>query len=372
MTNNTAGRPVGLTRSTKGNHMTIPPKSDAFFLAMNERGEPIERIRITRGRDIQLTYYDSTGAPIGCVPPGGLNVSPQWFRCVAEGIDPRLVTWVSVYDYDGDHCFILSTVEGKPVWVRAVGEDDQVFIGYHIRAGDPLYQEDPEALSQVLALGQAGLAIRREEPTAPPGPPAPRREWELPRQDEMRAAQRKTKDAGPRPPEPMPGPDEPVRLNGSRDVVLGATYRDLLTGFQGMATAVIRYITGCTQVGLCPGLNGEGKIGDSTFLDWTRLVRLTAVPVVKIRDPEAPVTAPIPVALRDEVRAVVRGSDQMSDGELLTELAAWFSLHGPTAEGPSLALGDAAPVPMTDPSAAGGPSPFAPTARSSDMQPPRG
>jgi hypothetical protein len=52
---------------------------------------------------------------------------------------------------------------------------------------------------------------------------------------------------------------------------LGKTYKDKITGFSGVATGHVRYITGCNQVLLAPPVDNEGKLRDSQWFDEQRL-----------------------------------------------------------------------------------------------------
>jgi hypothetical protein len=52
---------------------------------------------------------------------------------------------------------------------------------------------------------------------------------------------------------------------------LGRTYRDLITGFTGVATGHVRYISGCNQVLLQPPVDKEGKLREPQWFDEQRL-----------------------------------------------------------------------------------------------------
>jgi hypothetical protein len=54
---------------------------------------------------------------------------------------------------------------------------------------------------------------------------------------------------------------------------LGFTYVDQITGFTGVATGHVRYITGCNQVYLTPKVDADGKPRDGGWYDEQRLVR---------------------------------------------------------------------------------------------------
>ena len=54
---------------------------------------------------------------------------------------------------------------------------------------------------------------------------------------------------------------------------LGATYRDEITGFEGIATGVVKYITGCDQVLLAPQSRDGLKL-DAHWFDKPRVIRM--------------------------------------------------------------------------------------------------
>ena len=61
----------------------------------------------------------------------------------------------------------------------------------------------------------------------------------------------------------------------------GATYRDEITGFEGIATGVVKYITGCDQVLLAPQSRDGLKL-DAHWFDVARVFRIGRK-VVKLR-----------------------------------------------------------------------------------------
>ncbi len=63
------------------------------------------------------------------------------------------------------------------------------------------------------------------------------------------------------------------------NIELGKTYKDVVTGFSGIAMSKVQYLTGCDQVGLNPGMLPDGKLGDTTYFDWTRLEEDKNVPI---------------------------------------------------------------------------------------------
>lgn len=64
------------------------------------------------------------------------------------------------------------------------------------------------------------------------------------------------------------------------NIILGKTYREVITGFKGVATARVTYLTGCDQVALHPGLDKDGKILDAVYFDHIRLELIDAPIVV--------------------------------------------------------------------------------------------
>ena len=56
----------------------------------------------------------------------------------------------------------------------------------------------------------------------------------------------------------------------TNDIVLGMRYRDVITGFSGIAIGVVNYITGCNQVLLSPSAK-DGAWVESQWMDVSRL-----------------------------------------------------------------------------------------------------
>ena len=61
---------------------------------------------------------------------------------------------------------------------------------------------------------------------------------------------------------------------------LGNNYKDRITGFAGVATGHVRYITGCNQVLLAPTVDKEGKLRESQWFDEQRLEALDGATIV--------------------------------------------------------------------------------------------
>lgn len=60
------------------------------------------------------------------------------------------------------------------------------------------------------------------------------------------------------------------------EIKLGDKARDMITGFEGIITAHIKYITGCDQFGLKPAkLNKEGLPIATQWFDIMRLEKIT-------------------------------------------------------------------------------------------------
>ena len=78
-------------------------------------------------------------------------------------------------------------------------------------------------------------------------------------------------------------------------IELGKTYKDTITGFTGVATGYVTYITGCNQVLLTPKIKEDGTARESTWIDEQR-AEVTDAPIVTIDNsagagfgPEAPI-----------------------------------------------------------------------------------
>lgn len=73
----------------------------------------------------------------------------------------------------------------------------------------------------------------------------------------------------------------PMTLNSGRitkdtTIEFGRVYRDSITGFQGKAIGLTRWITGCDQIGLQPGVtrdeHGKQTPGEVKWFDDGRLI----------------------------------------------------------------------------------------------------
>ena len=70
------------------------------------------------------------------------------------------------------------------------------------------------------------------------------------------------------------------------EVELGTEYEDVITGFRGIATSYVRYITGCDQVCLDPGMDKDGNRGKTYYVD----VNCLRIPEKNPRRIELPMT----------------------------------------------------------------------------------
>lgn len=61
---------------------------------------------------------------------------------------------------------------------------------------------------------------------------------------------------------------------------LGHTLRDRITGFTGVCTGYVHYLTGCNQVLLAPPLSADGAMRDSQWFDVQRCEVTGAPPIV--------------------------------------------------------------------------------------------
>lgn len=63
-------------------------------------------------------------------------------------------------------------------------------------------------------------------------------------------------------------------------ITLGSTYRDSITGFQGVATGYVTYISGCNQVLLAPRVSTDNAMRDAHWFDEQRLQAVEADRIV--------------------------------------------------------------------------------------------
>ena len=61
---------------------------------------------------------------------------------------------------------------------------------------------------------------------------------------------------------------------------LGKSYRDKITGFEGVATGHAQYISGCNQALLAPKVDADGGLRNSQWFDVQRLMVVEGATVV--------------------------------------------------------------------------------------------
>jgi hypothetical protein len=64
--------------------------------------------------------------------------------------------------------------------------------------------------------------------------------------------------------------------------LLGCTFKDSVTGFTGVATGIVHYVTGCDQLLLVPPVDSDGKLRDSAWFDVQRCELLPGLPQIKV------------------------------------------------------------------------------------------
>ncbi len=65
-------------------------------------------------------------------------------------------------------------------------------------------------------------------------------------------------------------------------VKLGTTYRDTITGYEGIATAICRYLSGCVQITLEGEYNKDKNEFPAWWVDETRLEHVRKKKDVKV------------------------------------------------------------------------------------------
>lgn len=55
------------------------------------------------------------------------------------------------------------------------------------------------------------------------------------------------------------------------DSRLGKQGRDKITGFEGIITSRVEYLTGCNQLGITPKVDKEGKVLPTDYFDEHRI-----------------------------------------------------------------------------------------------------
>jgi hypothetical protein len=70
--------------------------------------------------------------------------------------------------------------------------------------------------------------------------------------------------------------------------ILGHTVEDKITGFSGIATAYVTYLTGCNQVLVAPRQLPDGKPQEACWFDVQRLMIDHATPKIVLENDKTP------------------------------------------------------------------------------------
>ena len=68
------------------------------------------------------------------------------------------------------------------------------------------------------------------------------------------------------------------------DVKLGYTYRDKVSGFRGVCTGTVQYLSGCNQAVLSPKVKADGSLERGEWFDVQRLAEESDPPVTLEND----------------------------------------------------------------------------------------
>jgi len=71
-------------------------------------------------------------------------------------------------------------------------------------------------------------------------------------------------------------------------IKLGTTYKDKITGFVGVATGFVQYISGCNQALIQPRCGDDGSMRDSQWFDQQRLDEQPQFPLVTLDNGATP------------------------------------------------------------------------------------
>lgn len=71
-------------------------------------------------------------------------------------------------------------------------------------------------------------------------------------------------------------------------IQLGQTVRDRITGFQGVVTGIVNYISGCHQALVTPRVKDDGSASDANWYDLQRLELVGNVPMVVLDNGPTP------------------------------------------------------------------------------------
>lgn len=72
--------------------------------------------------------------------------------------------------------------------------------------------------------------------------------------------------------------NEATREIMNRYPVLGKRVKDVVTGVEGTVVSILVNLFGCNQIGVSPGLDKDGKLENTVYIDETRIkVLATAI-----------------------------------------------------------------------------------------------
>jgi hypothetical protein len=69
---------------------------------------------------------------------------------------------------------------------------------------------------------------------------------------------------------------------------LGQTGRDRITGFVGVATGIVDYISGCNQVLLTPPIDDKGALREAQWFDVQRVEQIAEAPTIRLENSVSP------------------------------------------------------------------------------------
>lgn len=84
-------------------------------------------------------------------------------------------------------------------------------------------------------------------------------------------------------------------------IKLGCTYRDLITGFQGIATGHVEYISGCNQALLSPKVDDKGARVSAEWFDDQRLTEVQEAAQVRLDNGQTPAATPLPLSAKNSL-----------------------------------------------------------------------
>ena len=71
-------------------------------------------------------------------------------------------------------------------------------------------------------------------------------------------------------------------------IKLGTEVKDRITGFEGIATSRVEYLTGCTQIGIPSPVDKDGKVPEIVYLDESRLDGTDLQAKTSVKNPGGP------------------------------------------------------------------------------------